>query len=293
MFQVGSLWTLTGPDGTVVELLGVGAAATSTSPFVLEDVSGFDGPNVRQAIEDLPEFDGAIAGNFYYGSRPVTLRGRVIAGSAAERNVAVVQLQRTLRALRGDVTIMATADGLPPMQVTARLEQPPRITGSYIKDFLISLVCPDPRIYSQTLHNLSSAAGTGIVTGAAFPLAFDIIFGGGTGATATVAVNNEGNIDTPPVLRIYGPLSNPYVRNVTSGANLYLDNLTLVAGEYVDVNLIARTAVTSGGTNVYGRIRFPESEWWLLEPGVNDLELRAATSSSGSQLVVYWRDAWA
>lgn len=287
MYEHGSAWTIVGPDGTTVTF------NTPGSPFYLEAISGFDGPNVRTSVEDRPEYDGAVAGNFYFGSRPVTLSGRIIASSATERNLAVVSLQRALRALRTDLTVKATASGLDPMQVTGRLANPPRITGGYAKEFQISLICPDPRIYSQTLHSLTSSAASGSVTGVPWPIVWPANWGGGSGAAAIVSVTNVGNIDTPPVLRVYGAITNPEVRNNTTGMSIYVDNLVLTAGQYVDIDVAARTAVTDAAVNVYNKVRFPASDWWLINPGSNDLELRATATGAGVQLTVYFRDAWA
>jgi hypothetical protein len=287
VYEHGAAWTITGPDGTTVTF------NTAGSPFYLEAISGFDGPNVRTSVEDRPEYDGAVAGNFYFGSRPVTLSGRIIAASATERNQAVVSLQRALRALRSDLTVKSTSSGLDPMQVTGRLANPPRITGGYVKEFQIGLICPDPRIYSQTLHSLTSSAAAGSVTGVPWPIVWPANWGGGSGAAAIVSVVNAGNIETPPILRVYGIITNPEVRNNTTGASIYLDNLTLAGGEYVDIDVSARTAVTGTGVNVYAKVRFPASDWWLVSPGTNDLELRATSTGAGVQLTVYWRDAWA
>jgi hypothetical protein len=289
MYEHGQTWTIIGDDGTTVILDGGGA---SDSVFRLEQVTGFDGPNVRQNIEELPELDGAIAGDFFFGARPVTFRGRIIASTAADRNFNVTNLQRALRGLRGDVTLKSQASGLPAMQATARLEQPLRVTGGYVKEFLIALVCPDPRMYSQTL-NSSSATGVATVPGAAFPWAFPVSFGGGTGQTLTLSVTNAGNFDTPPILRVTGPLRDPIIRNSTPAqVSIGLGNVVLGSGNWIEIDMGARTVVRDDGVSLYDRVGFPGTDWWQLVPGSNTVDLFASDTTAATTLTVTWRDSW-
>jgi hypothetical protein len=178
------------------------------------------------------------------------------------------------------------------MQITGRFNGDLRVTGGYVKDFMFSLICPNPIIYSQTL-NVQSGTGSVTSSGALFPLVFPINFGGGTGATVTVTATNGGNFDGFPIVTVTGPIDNPWVRNTTTGESFYLDNLSLVGGEYVTVDNSLRTVVKSDSTNLYGNLRFPASQWISLAPGANVIELRAGGAVSTATLEVDWRDSWA
>jgi hypothetical protein len=283
MYEYGTVWELIGPDGTTITF-------NNGDGVFLEDITGFDMPSVRTNIEERPEDDGAVAGAFYFGARSVTMRGRVQKASAAERNAWVMSLQRAARGLRSSVTLRATPSGGPPMQVTGRLEQPLRVTGAYVKEWQLAFVCPDPYIYSQTLNTQTSMGG-GTVPGAAFPLVFPIAFGAGVYTSLDMLVTNAGNVDAPLTIRIYGPLVNPQIQNNTTGEALWVD-ATLASGEYVTLNTGARTATLQDGSNAYHLVRFPDSAWWKLVPGVNDLRVFASSQGAGSQLTVEWRDAW-
>jgi hypothetical protein len=284
VYEHAQPWEVEGADGTTVVFNDGG-------PWILEDVTGFDSPNVRQNLEDLPEADGAVAGDFFFGSRPVTMRGRIAAATAAERNNQVVSLQRALRGLRSNVTLRSQASGLPPMQASARLDNV-RVTGGHVKEFLISLVCADPLIYSQALHAQSVLIALSN-NGVPWPVVWPAAWGGGTGDTTPLNVSNDGNFDTPPAIRIFGAVTDPRVTNDTTGLTLYLDAFQLLAGEYVDVDMAARTAVRSNGQNVYDKVRFPGSTWWTLAPGSNSVALRGLQLGAGAELQVNYRDAWA
>lgn len=285
MYETAATWTIVGPDGTTIIF------NDGSSGLYLETVTGFDSPNVRQNVEDIPEFDGAIAGDAYFGSRPITLSGKVAASSAAQRNATVVNMQRALRGLRGDVTLQSQPQGLPAMQTTARLDNV-RFTGGYVKDFQIALICPDPRIYSQTL-NTGAASGVAATPGASFSLAFPINFGGGSGATVTVNVTNDGNFTTFPVITVHGPAVNPQIRNGNTGESLFLDGLTLATGDYVVLDFSARTVTDGTGANRYSKVRFPGSIWFTLDPGSSAIQLFTSGASAATELDIAWRDAWA
>lgn len=284
MYEASAVWTLTGPDGTQAQF-NVGG------DLILEEVSGFDSATVRQNVEDLPELDGAACGDFFLGSRPITLSGRVASATAAARNATVANLQRAARGLRSEITLVSQPQGMPVMQTTARL-QSLRVSGGFVKQFQLALVCADPRFYSQTLNSVS-ATGTVSTTGASFPWAFPVSFGGGTGGTASAAVSNAGNMTTPPLFHITGPVTNPRLTLYETGESLYVDNLTLAtSGDTLDIDIWNRTAVVNSVTNVYSHIRFPDSVWWLLQPGANTVQLWASSSSAGVSLQAQWRDAW-
>lgn len=287
MLEYGAQWTLVGPDGTTLDF-----NPSPSNGIYLEEISGFDMPSVRSNVEALPEADGAVAGNAYFGARSVTFSGLIANVNAAERNQLVVNLQRVARALRGDVLLKSTASGLPAMQAAARLEQPLRITGQGMaKRFLLSLVCPDPRLYSQAEH--TGTASGAVQAGAAFPWAFPVDFGDDTGSTIAVSVTNAGNFATPPVLVVTGPAGADFEIEGGNDQSIYVDDIALSAGESVTINVAARTAVKSDGTNVYAYVRFPGSTWWLLEPGSTSVRLWANGTSGATSLDVIHRDAWA
>ena len=283
MYEYAAIWTIEADDGSTITF-------NDGQGLVLEEITGFDSPTIRTNVEDRPEYDGAVAGDFYMGRRAVTLRGRIVNVNAADRNLTVVQMQRTLRALRSSVTITSQPSGLPAMQATAKLESL-RVTGGFVKEFHISMICADPLIYSQELH-VQYGTGQTATTGVAFPMAFPMSFGGGSGAVVTLPVSNNGNIEVRPVYRIEGPIDDPYIENDTNGQIFYLDGVSLLAGEWVDIDTAAFTVVDDASVNLYGNVRYPDSSWVQLEPGGNVLELRGDSTASDAILTVTWRDAW-
>lgn len=118
--------------------------------------SGLDSPDIREDAADKVEEDGGVHGAFFAARRPVVLQGMIIASSASQRNERVDKLQRASLALRGDGTLSWTPTGGPFVYLTARRQQPLRITKGFVKEFQLPLVAADPRIYgASTFYSFS------------------------------------------------------------------------------------------------------------------------------------------
>jgi hypothetical protein len=143
-----------------------------------------------------------------------------------------------------------------------------------VKEVQLSMVAVDPRMYS-TEEDTESAQGEASIPGAAFPWSFPVDFGGGSGATLAVSAPNSGNYPSPPLIRVLGPATSIQLTNAATDESLFLEGMSLSAGEWVEVDFAARTAVREDGTNVYDRVAFPGSKWWSLVPGSNTVQLWA------------------
>lgn len=113
--------------------------------------------------------------------------------------------------------------------------------------------------------------------------------GGGTvPATVPMALNadslasavavNGGNAAAQATFRIIGPIANPTLRNLTTGQELRFA-AALAAGEYLDVDVQARTVTDQAGTN---RLSLASGDWWALAPGDNVLALLADTADAAA-----------
>lgn len=57
-------------------------------------------------------------------------------------------------------------------------------------------------------------------------------------------------------------------------------------------NSRSRRVATYNRSSRFGAVVFPDTKWWRLAPGSNDVRLLASAFSAGSTLTVYWRHAW-
>ena len=164
--------------------------------------------------------------------------------------------------------------------------------GPFLR-YHVALRAADPYLYSQTTQSVSvgaPAAGTGMP----LPIIFPIPFGSATGGT--VAATNSGNAPAWPVMSVSGPAVNPVVGNATLGIFLYFDGLSLAAGDTLTIttNPAARAADV-GGVSKLGNIRFLDSVWPYMTPGVSQTwQFYAAGggTSGTTTLTVAWQDTY-
>jgi hypothetical protein len=115
---------------------------------------------------------------------------------------------------------------------------------------------------------------------------------GSAGTSGRMTAVNEGGSPAYPVLRLDGPVANPAIEQVNTGAILTLD-ASLQTGEYLLIDTRTRAVLLMGSTPRRSWVR-AGSAWPLLLPGVNELAYRggALPGSPGqtSLLTVSWRD---
>lgn len=289
--QYGIKYTLTGPDGTIVTF---NDDADPNNVGMLTEITGFDSPDVRENADDLVQMDGGIHGDFFYGRRPITMTGKITSfgGNPATRNMQMTRLMQATNAMRANAILSWTPSGSVQQQfIGLRRQQPLRITEAWIKQFQISMVAADPRIYSGAVNTTSvSASGTGGAGGFGFNMTFDVAFGAAV-ITGQTFVENKGNAETFPVYTITGPGQNPSVYNATTGKLLSFI-YTLGAGETLVVDTLNRTVMLNNASSRYSAVDFTNTTWGGLVPGVNELRLQFFSFSSPASLQVDWRDAW-
>lgn len=102
------------------------------------------------------------------------------------------------------------------------------------------------------------------------------------------SVTNLGTAECYPLLRIYGPCTNPVLYNDTQGKALFFTGLTIAAGQFLEIDTREKTILYQGVAtdSRYNTLVFTSSSWWTLSSGVNSLRFIPATSAAGSLLEV-------
>jgi hypothetical protein len=263
--QFGANFAIVGPDGTRVAF---NDPTDVDYVGMLTDISGFDAPDLRESADDLVQQDGGIHGDFFYGRRPVTLSGMILnPASADDRNRKMTRMMRACRALRSDATISWVLSGGYEQYIRVRLQNGPRFQGNWQKEFMVGMVAADPRIYSTTLNSTF------------VPL----------GGSATLT--NNGNAWMYPNIAIYGPVTNPTLRNFTTGESINII-YTLVAGQFLALDVANHTVLLNGTTSLYSSVDLASTSWWALAPGANDIRSTVYASSAGAGITVEYRDTW-
>ncbi|MEU5181158.1 hypothetical protein AB0G49_14010 [Streptomyces longwoodensis] len=170
-----------------------------------------------------------------------------------------------------------------------------KLTRQGYTPVVCTFVCVDGKAYSDVEQmirvDMTPPPHRGLIGPLAEPLSMV-----GQGATkvpgeAVIA----GKAPSWPVIRFYGPISNPGCE-VVGGWKLAFSGLTLAAGQTVTVDPRpwARTVLRNNGASVAGLLTraSPRLQDLLLPVGRHDFLLRGTDRTGLSYMTISWRDAY-
>lgn len=254
-------------------------------------------PEVRRVAELRPNGNGTIDTTAYFGARAVSISATLLGATPSARRIVLDRLKSFCVPARRPYLVYVSDDGDERQLrlVVDQLGAP--VTAGALARVQVAWRAPDGVSYSTQLDTGAVNPGGGTEEGRSYGVdrgydrTYPAYFGPGS-----VQIVNAGTIDTDPVLRVFGPVTDPVIENETLGKELRFVGLTVVGGEYVEIDVAARTVRSnsdpSPAANRYGTLDFAWSDWWSLAPGLNVLRFAAATSASPALLEVQWHAAW-
>lgn len=171
-----------------------------------------------------------------------------------------------------------------------------KITHGFECPFSLVVRMSDPRFYFPDEEEVTSS------TRATNDGEGDLIDpGSGTASDQAIDVTvvNEGNVETPGIIRIDAAsgtqITNPVISNETNGKFLRFRDLQLDTGEAIIIDMQNRTIVRDNGNNSRHKLD-GLSTWWdvgigSFVPGSNTIRLRGWNLAAGSELTVTWKSA--
>lgn len=161
-----------------------------------------------------------------------------------------------------------------------------RYGAARLANVSVQFTCSDPRRYEVSDTILTVPFPTTSVAGLVYPLTYPLDYGA-TPTGSTGLFDNVGDAPSPAVFRITGPVVNPIIQNDTTGYFIKL-NITLVAGEYVDIRTSDSSVILNGTTDRLYTRDVGSSPIVLMEiaSGVNQIRALATTWSAGAGITV-------
>ena len=246
-------------------------------------------PVVRENRYDEPNADGTFDQTVYFGERVMSI-DMVITNKRAANTTkeqirrAIMQYvhprQRTVLRVQwepdGDTYEIAlrTSDGRMPID-----------SWSFRKINLVFKT--SPYFLSPVLTGTADDASESVSSNLTFNFTFPFDFGG-VGVTSYIDINNLGDAPLWPTFQIEGPISNPVIKNVTTGQQLKLDNLTLASGQRLDIDM-RRATVLLGSDNYSALIDYTLSEWFNCDIGLNQISLEGTDTTTSTALYAFWQ----
>ena len=274
-------------SGVVLGDLDLHSTDASGVQWVLADLKGWGASGGTLAPTQKPRSAGAWAGNSYSRARSLVLTGTCIAPSAA---LASDALDRLIDAASLDDTRMDVIEGGRTRWAMVQRDGDvlPTWMGDTAFEYSVQAVALDPRKHGDPLTaSTALPSSTGGLT-VPFTVPFSI---NATQVSGQVSLTNPGNTSGSVRLRIDGPVTGPVVTHVATGLRLvFAASLVLGAGEWIDVDLEARTVMANGQSS---RANWITSRGWSsFEPGPNTWAFTAVSYTPGALLTVTATPAW-
>lgn len=255
-------------------------------PLLLSKLEGVGGAPAIVQLQKAPYQDGATFIDSVLEPRYLTIEGMIWSTHAAEVMERRQKLIRVLNPKLGLGTLRLEFDGVV-REIDAIADSSPVFPDKGtkpIQQFLISIVCPDPALRSDEEETWTLASFIG---GFSLPFSFPISFGT---VGQTLDIENNGDLDTPVLIRMTGPLRNPVLENVTTGQRLSITR-EILSGETLEINTAfgkqAVAIIDSNGNRSNGfHYVSPDSEFWQMMPGLNTVSYAATEESSSSAVTL-------
>ena len=159
--------------------------------------------------------------------------------------------------------------------------------------YMITLLAFDPRLFGTTefsANTIAPATSVGREYDKTYTYTY-IVPGGGVD---DLILTNIGNIETYPTVEVIGPAEDPLltlVRPTAGNLEVRFSNFNVPAGQSLMINFANRTAVTTSGVNAFPFLS-SNSVWWALSPGDNQVNFKGYFTSSPSQAIFRWQNAY-
>jgi hypothetical protein len=256
-------------------------------PFLVQSIGGFGGSPVILQTMKAPFQDGQTLVDQLLDSRDISLTLTIFGADKQDVYEKRRKLSRLFNPKLGEGTLTwQREDANYSIKVVPDVSSPEFPGGDGVgttyQKVLLYLKAPDPALFDPNEEHWTLASFVGGIT---FPFSFPVSFGT---VGQTLTIENKGDINTPVFISFKGPLRNPVLENKTTGKKISITR-ELFAGETLEVNTAfgqkSVQIVNADGTrsNAFHYVS-PDSEFWNLIPGDNEVSY-AATEESGDSAV--------
>jgi hypothetical protein len=209
----------------------------------MQTLDGWDSADLEENAETRVGADGSWDADNYYAGRIVTVGGLLTAPTYEAREVAEYQLRQAVPPRR---LVQLRIDEVIPKYVMGRRSGRLRISPvtDVISQWSVTLLAPDPRKYALDALSVDLSAAQA-AAGLAPPWTPPVLLPDRPPGSDTATLVNTGTYESPPLIRIAGPGTNPSVANLTTGLVLAYD-VVLGVTDYLLIDVAAGVALLNG-----------------------------------------------
>lgn len=262
------------------------------SQYGVTAIDGVDDlPDIRSEDIDRPGQHGDYTGPDFTGPRVIQLGLGLVGSSPDDLRDLTLALRAATQPQAQPAPLQLLDQGILVYGKVRRRHIP------YDAEYLWSLgaaaleiYCADPYLYGLEEKSASTTAYSP-AAGRTYPMVHPRTYGS-AGTSGRLTAVNDGASAAYPVLRLDGPVANPSIEQVTTGATMTLD-ATIQAGEFLLIDTRTRAVLLMGSSPRRSWVR-GGSMWPLLLRGSNEIAYRGSALPGApgqtSLLTVTWRD---
>lgn len=255
----------------------------------IEQLTGWTGATRSTSeLTQKPRQSGAWRSTGFSCARSISASGKIFAPDAESLSDAFDRLNAAIPAGVDRQFAVTDASGTRWVNVQQSDDVLTNWLMTNIGSWSIQVEATDWRKFGASLTGVTKLPSTTGGLTVPFTVPFTI---NATTVTGQVSLTNPGNESGPVVLRIDGPCVGPVVTHQPSGRVLaFSSSLALQAGEFLLIDMDARTVLANGQSNRAGYIT--SRGWSPFRPGVNTWSFTAAQYNASSKLTVTAVSAW-
>jgi len=295
MVCVRRAWLTLGDRSIPLEDDGLGYACTELD-------LGY--PEVRDVVDNRPDRDGVDDRTKLAGSRGMSADIRAYGGTMTVDEIGASFAPYMIPNARPELHYVLDRPGTPERAAVVRAaDYAWKISGSKNREIHLAWVASEPFVRDPAQKVATALAGASVIPGRTYPLVHNRIYPPGGGSPSTGEIRSAGDVVVRPLLRIWGPITNPVVSiQSTTGADpsgppstiAFVTGFIVDAGSWVDVDTEAKTAFLQGdpAQSVMAQVDWSTSVWPILPtlPYFSWLTITGDSTSSTSQVQALWYD---
>jgi hypothetical protein len=268
-------------------------------------------PEVREVTANRPDQDGIDDRTRYMGSRAMAANIRAYGGTMSPDEIGAAFAPYMVPNARPELHYVLERPGAPERFTVVRpADYAWPISGKRTRDIHLGWVAADPILRDPTQRTETAYAGSSTASGRTYPLhgpdgGQNRLYPPGGNSPTTAVLASDGDVVFRPLLRIYGPITNPAVSLQPSvgsdpaGAPAtirFVSGYVIGSGQWVDVDTATKTAYANGDPtkSVMAQIDWAQSIWPTLPtlPYTTTMSITGDSTSGTSQVVALWYDGF-
>ena len=151
----------------------------------------------------------------------------------------------------------------------------------------LSLVADDPMI--RGAERTATTGAPSSVGGLTWPTTWPATWSAAV-TSGVIRLANDGSQPSSVLWRIDGPITDPYLIDIDTGAALRT-TLTLQAGQWLTIDTATHRVLANGDPNASRRDRL-YGEWFDARPGTQQVQFGGSSPGPGALLTATYRPTW-